>query len=87
MEDSLFNKQEPIWTSSHIFWIVQFARNFSKDNKQYLLRIIIWRSASQLHEQIRNSSKDNEGTRRMNNSIFEDSREIQSVFQTVKIQF
>ena len=80
MESSLFNKQRPVWTSSHVLWTVQFARNFLKDNKQYLSRIITWRSASQLHGQLYNSSKDNKETRRMNNLIFEDSRKTQSVF-------
>ena len=80
MESSLFNKQRPVWTLSHVLWIVQFARNFLKDNKQHLSRIITWRSASQLHGQLYNSSKDNKGTRRINNLIFEDSRKTQSVF-------
>ena len=38
MEDSVLNEQEIIQAKSDKFQIIQFTRNFSKDNKQYFPR-------------------------------------------------
>jgi len=39
MEGCILNEQGTIQATSHVFWAMQFARNISKDNKQYLLRV------------------------------------------------
>ena len=39
MESYVFNQQGTIQTSSHVFQIMQLARNILKDNEQYFLGI------------------------------------------------
>ena len=38
MEGHIPNQQRIVRTSSDVLWIVQFTRNFSKDDEQYFLR-------------------------------------------------
>ena len=80
MEDHISNQQGTIRTSSDVLRTMQFARNISKNNEQYFPGITSWRDIGKLHEQFRNTSKDNEGTRRTNNQTPEDSEETQFVF-------
>ena len=80
MESSIPNKQEIIWTTSNVFWIVQFIWNIPKDNEQYLLRITPWRSISKLYRRLYYTSKNNERIRRKDNPIFENCKETQFVF-------
>ena len=80
MESSIPNKQEIIWTTSNVFWIVQFIWNIPKDNEQYLLRITPWRNISKLYRRLYYTSKNNERIRRKDNPIFENCKETQFVF-------
>ena len=64
---------------------MQLTRNISKDNEQYFPGITPRRGIGKLHGQLCNTSKDNEGTGRMNNQIPEDSGKTQLVFQTIKM--
>ena len=40
IENSIINEQRTIQTQSDVFWVIQLIRNISKDNEQYILRII-----------------------------------------------
>ena len=40
IESSIINEQRTIQTQSDVFWVIQLIRNISKDNEQYILRII-----------------------------------------------
>jgi len=85
MKDSLLNKQRLIQISSDVFWTLQLIRNLSKDDEQYILRTIVWRSTCKLYRQLCNSSKNNERTRRMKDLLFKNSGEAQLIFQAVKM--
>ena len=86
MESCIFNQQGTIQTSSHIFQIMQLARNIPKDNKQYFLGITSWRHIGKLYRWFHNNSKDNGRTGRKDNQVPEDSGKTQSVFQTIKMR-
>ena len=85
MEGCIPDQQRIVQISSDILWTVQFTGNFSMDDEQYLSRTASWRSASELHGQLRDTSKNNGRTGRTNNQILEDSREAQPVFQKIKM--
>ena len=80
MEGCIPHQQRTIRTLSNVLWIIQFARNISKDDEQHFPRIASRRGVGKLHGRLRNTSKDNGGTGKMNNQIPEDSRETQLVF-------
>jgi len=86
MESSFPYKQRIIQTTSDVFQIIQFAWNISKNDEQYLLRIVPWRSISKLHIWLCHTSQDNGRTQRKDYSILKDCRETQSVFQMIKMQ-
>jgi len=56
------------------------------NNEQYILRTAPQRCIGKLYGQFHNTSQDHEETRRKDSSIFENSREAQSVFQKIEIQ-
>jgi len=64
---------------------MQLARNISKDDEQHFPGITSRRGIGKLHERLRNTSKNNGGTGRMNNQIPEDSGETQFVFQMIEM--
>ena len=74
MESSVSNEQEIIRTTSDVFWIMQFTWNISKNDEQYLLRTTPQRNIGKLCGRFCYTSKNNEGTRRKDNLIFEDCR-------------
>jgi len=87
MESRIPNQQGIIQATSHVFQVMQFARNIPKDDEQHFLRTTSQRSVGKLHGRFHNTGQDYERTGRKNGQILKDSREIQSVFQKVKIQF
>ena len=86
MEGRIPDQQRIVQTLSDILWTVQLTGNFSIDDKQYFSRTTSWRSISELHGRLRDTSKNNGKTRRTNNQILEDSREAQSVFQKIEMR-
>ena len=80
MESCLLNEQKLVWTTSHVLWIIQLDRDILKNDKQYIQGITPWGSASKLHGRLCYTSQNKERTRGKDNSIPEDSREIQFVF-------
>ena len=64
---------------------MQFAREIPEDNKQHFLRAISQRSTGKLHRQFCNTGQNHEETREENGQILKDSREIQFVFQEIKM--
>jgi len=49
MKSRVFNQQGTIQTSSHVFQIMQLARDIPKDDEQYFLRITSQRHIGKLH--------------------------------------
>ena len=64
---------------------MQFTRDISEDDKQYLLRVTSQRSTSELYGQFCDTHKDQEGTGEKDNQILKDSGKIQPVFQEIKV--
>ena len=85
MEGGFPYEQRTIRTPSDVLWIIQFTRNISKNDEQHFPRTTSRGSVGQLYGQFCHPSKDNGRIRRMNDSIPEDSREIQFVLQTIKM--
>jgi len=85
MESCILNQQRVIQATSYVFWVMQFTGNIPENDKQYLPRVTTQRSTGKLHGQFCNTGKNHRRTRRKDNQVFEDSREIQSVFQKVKM--
>ena len=85
MKSSLFDKQRTIWTKSDVLWTIQLSRNISAHNDKYIPRTITWRNPSKLHGWLHNPSRNRERTRKTHHQISQNSRETQSVFQTVKM--
>ena len=85
MKSSFLNEQRIIQTSGNILWIMQFTRNISMDNEQYIQRTITQRNIGELHGQFCYTNKDNKGIRIKDNLIFKNSRETQPVFQKIKM--
>jgi len=65
---------------------MQFAGNISMDDEQYIPRTTPQRCIGKLYGQFHDTSQDHEGTRRKDSSIFEDSREVQPVFQKIEMR-
>ena len=80
MESSIPNEQKVIQTTSDVFWIIQFTWNIPKNDEQYLPRTTPQRNIGKLHERLHYTNKNDEGTRRKDNLIFEDCRKTQFVF-------
>ena len=86
MEGRIPDQQRIIRAASNVLWTVQLAGNVSKNDEQYFLRIASWRDISKLYGRLRDTSQNHGGTRRKDNLIFEDSREVQPVFQKIKMR-
>ena len=65
---------------------MQFARNISTNDEQYIPKTTPRRCIGKLYGQFRDTSQDHEGTRRKDSSIFEDSKEAQPVFQKIEMR-
>ena len=87
IESCISNQQRAIWTTGHVFQTMQFAGNVSKNDEQYIPRTTPWRSIGKLYGWLHDTSQDYEGTREKDSSIFEDSGEVQPVFQKIKMWF
>ena len=85
MKGHILNKQRTIWAIGYVFWTMQFTRDVPKNDEQHFLRTTLQRSTSKLYRQFCHTCEDHRRTGRKNNLIFEDSRETQSVFQTIKM--
>ena len=80
MEGRISHEQRTIRTLSDVLWTMQFTRDIPKNDEQYFPRITSRRSVGKLHGRLRDTGQNNGRIGRMNNPIFEDSRETQSVF-------
>ena len=76
MESGISNKQRIIQTQSDVFWIIQFTRNISKNDKQYIPRATIWRSTGKLYRQLCDICKNKKETGRKDNMFLKDGTEI-----------
>ena len=65
---------------------MQFARNISTNDEQYIPKTATQRHTGKLYGQFRNTSQNHEGTGRKDSSIPENSREAQPVFQKIEMQ-
>ena len=80
MESSVLDEQGFIQTTSHILWIMQLARDISKNDEQHIQRTTPWESVSELHGQLCHTNQDKRGIRRKDNLISEGSRKTQFMF-------
>ena len=87
MKSCISDQQRAIQTTSHVFRTMQFARNVSTNDEQYIPRTAPQRGIGKLYERLCDTSQDHEGTRRKDSTIFKDSREAQPIFQKIKMQF
>ena len=64
---------------------MQLTRNILKDDEQHIQGIASQRSIGRLYGQFCHTNQDNEKIRRENNSILENHRKIQPLFQITQI--
>jgi len=76
MESSIFNKQGIIQAESNVFWTMQFTRNISMDNEQYIPKAVTQRSTGKLYGQLCNIYQDKEGIQRKKHIILKYSRKV-----------
>ena len=81
IENSIINEQRTIQTQSDVFWVIQLIRNISKDNEQYILRIITWRNTSKLYRWLCNTCQNKEGIGRKNNTLSKSGRKHNLCFK------
>ncbi len=62
---------------------MQFTGNISKNDKHYIQEITLQRSTNKLYGQFCYTSQDDERIGRNNDSIFENCRKAQPMFQMI----